>query len=96
MSNYIRYAKFYPNLKLPSTVFVTLYYYSSRLWEENDLMCLAISEKGGYYGMFFNELAINEKIVKSQFGSNVPKLLVSDYWNDLPDYLMRIFESLGK
>lgn len=46
--------------------------------------------------MFFNELAINEKIVKSQFGSNVPKLLVSDYWNDLPDYLMRIFESLGK
>ncbi|CUM53626.1 unnamed protein product [Debaryomyces tyrocola] len=59
-------------------------------------MCLAISEKAGYYGMFFNELAINEKIVKSQFASNVPKLLVSDYWNDISGYPMRIVESLGK
>ncbi|MDN6749727.1 MAG: DUF3698 domain-containing protein [Staphylococcus equorum] len=89
-------AKRYPNLKLPSTVFTKLYYYSSRLWEENDLMCLTIPEKKGYYDMFFNELVINEKIAKSPFASSYPKLLVSGYWNGLPDHPMHIFENLGK
>ena len=89
-------AEFYPDLKLPSPVFVKLYYYSSRLWEENDLMCFQIPEKKDYYGMFFNELAINEKIASSQFASNFPKLLVSGYWNGLPDHPMHIFEYLGK
>ncbi|CUM57513.1 unnamed protein product [Debaryomyces tyrocola] len=89
-------AEFYPDLKLPSPVFVKLYYYSSRLWEENDLMCFHIPEKKDYYGMFFNELAINEKIASSQFASNFPKLLVSGYWNGLPDHPMHIFEYLGR
>ena len=89
-------AEFYPDLKLPSPVFVKLYYYSSRLWEENDLMCFHIPEKKDYYGMFFNELAINEKLASSQFASNFPKLLVSGYWNGLPDHPMHIFEYLGK
>ncbi|CUM50712.1 unnamed protein product [Debaryomyces fabryi] len=40
-------AKVYPDLKLISPVFVKLYYYSSRLWEENSLMCLEIPEKKG-------------------------------------------------
>jgi hypothetical protein len=88
-------AKRYPNLILPRTVFVKLYYYSNRLWEENDLMCLTIPEKKGY-GMFFNEFVVNGKIAKSQFGSYFPKLLVSGYWNGLPDHPMHIFESLGK
>ena len=89
-------AEFYPGLKLPSPVFVKLYYYSSRLWEENDLMCFHIPEKKDYYGMFFNELAINEKIASSQFASNFPKLLVSGYWNGLADHPMHIFEYLGR
>ena len=89
-------AEFYPDLKLPSPVFVKLYYYSSRLWEENSLMCLEIPEKEGYYGMFFNELLINERIAKSEFASNFPKLLVSGYWNGLSDHPMHIFEYLGK
>ncbi|CAG85694.2 DEHA2B16720p [Debaryomyces hansenii CBS767] len=89
-------AEFYPDLKLPSPVFVKLYYYSSRLWKGNSLMCLELPEKEGYYGMFFNELAINEKIASSQFASNFPKLLVSGYWNGLPDHPMHIFEYLGK
>lgn len=59
-------AKRYPNLKLPSTVFTKLYYYSSRLWEENDLMCLMVPEKKGYYDVFFNELVINEKLAESR------------------------------
>ncbi|CUM57504.1 unnamed protein product [Debaryomyces tyrocola] len=59
-------AEFYPDLNLPSPVFVKLYYYSSRLWEENSLMCLEIPEKEGYYGIFFNELLINERIAKSE------------------------------
>ena len=88
--------EFYPDLKLPSPVFVKLYYYSSRLWEENSLMCLEIPEKEGYYGMFFNELLINERIAKSEFASNFPKLLVSGYWNGLSDHPMHIFEYLGK
>ena len=46
--------------------------------------------------MFFNELVINEKIASSQFASNFPKLLVSGYWNGLPDHPMHIFEYLGK
>lgn len=73
-----------------------LYHYSSQLWEENDLMCLTIPEKTVYYGMFFNELPYNEKIVKSQFASNFLKILISGYWNSLPDHPMHIFESLGK
>jgi hypothetical protein len=89
-------AEFYPDLKLPSPVFVKLYYYSSRLWEENDFMCFHIPEKKDYYGMFFNELAINEKIASSQFASNFPKLFVSGYWNGLPDHPMHIFEYLGR
>ncbi|CUM57428.1 unnamed protein product [Debaryomyces tyrocola] len=89
-------ARFYPSLKLPYTVFVKLYYFSSRLWEENDLTCLTIPDKKGYYGMFFNELVINKKIAKSPFAPNFPKLLVSGYWNGLPDHPMHIFESLGK
>lgn len=55
-------AKFYPNMKLPSTMFVKLYYYSNRLWEENNLTCLEIPDKKDYYDMFFNELVINEKL----------------------------------
>jgi hypothetical protein len=62
-------AEFYPDLKLPSPVFVKLYYYSSRLWEENSLMCMEIPQKEGYYGMFFNELLINERIANSEFAS---------------------------
>ena len=89
-------AEFYPDLKLPSPVFAKLYYYSSRLWEENDLMCFHIPEKKDYYAMFFNELVINEKIASSQFASNFPKLLVSGYWNGLSDHPMHIFEYLGK
>lgn len=46
--------------------------------------------------MFFNELVINEKLAKSSFASNYPKLLVSGYWNGLPDHPMHIFENLGK
>lgn len=46
--------------------------------------------------MFFNELIINEKIAGSQFASNFPKLLVSSYWNGLPDHRMHIFECLGR
>lgn len=68
---------FYPNLKLPSTVYVKLYYYSSRLWEENDLTCLEIPDKQGYYDMFFNELVINEKFAESPFAAKFPRLLVS-------------------
>ena len=90
-------AKFYPNLKLPSTVFVKLYYYSSRLWEENDLTCLEIPDKQGYYDMFFNELVINEKFAESPYAAKFPRLLVSGYWNGLPDHPMHIFvKSLGK
>jgi len=89
-------AEFYPDLKLPSPVFVKLYYYSSRLWEENDLMCFHIPEKKDYYGIFFNELVINENIASSQFASNFPKLLVSGYWNGLLDHPMHIFEYLGR
>ena len=89
-------AKFYPNLKLPSAVFVKLYYYSSKLWEENDLTCLHIPDRNSYYGMFFNELLINKKVAKSLFADNFPQLLVSGYWNGLPDHPMHIFESLGK
>ena len=37
-------AEIYPDLKLPLLVFVKLYYYSSRLWEENDLMCFMYQE----------------------------------------------------
>ncbi|CUM53631.1 unnamed protein product [Debaryomyces tyrocola] len=89
-------AEFYPDLKLPSPVFVKLYYYSSRLWEKNSFMYLEIPEKEGYYGMFFNELLINERIAKSEFASNFPKLFVSGYWNGLSDHPMHIFEYLGK
>ena len=89
-------AKRYPDLKLPYTVFVKLYYYSSRLWDENDLTCFTIPDKTGYYDMFFNELVINEKLAKSRFASNFPKVLVSGYWNGLPDHPMHIFEYLGK
>lgn len=89
-------AEFYPDLKLPFPVFVKPYYYSSRLWEEDDLMCFHIPETKDYYGIFFNELAINEKIASSQFASNFPKLLVSGYWNGLSDHPMHIFEYLGK
>lgn len=87
-------AEFYADLNLPSTVLVKLYYYSSRLCEENDLMCFHILEKKGLLWMFFNELAINEKISSSQFASNFPKLLVSGYWNGCPDHPMHIFEYL--
>ncbi|CUM49401.1 unnamed protein product, partial [Debaryomyces fabryi] len=59
-------------------------------------MCLEIPEKEGYYGMFFNELFINERIAKSEFASSFPKLLVSGYWNGLSDHPMHIFEYLGK
>ncbi|CUM57889.1 unnamed protein product [Debaryomyces tyrocola] len=89
-------AEFYPDLKLPSPVFVKLYYYSSQLWEENDFVCFHIPEKKDYYGMFFNELIINEKIASSQFASNFSKFLVSGYWSGLPDHQMHIFEYLGR
>lgn len=89
-------AEFYPDLKLPFPVFVKPYYYSSRLWEEDDLMCFHIPETKDYYGIFFNELAINEKIASSQFAFNFPNLLVSGYWNGLPDHPMHIFEYLGR
>lgn len=46
--------------------------------------------------MFLNELVIDEKITKSPFTSNFPNLLISGYWNGLPDHPMHIFESLGK
>lgn len=59
-------------------------------------MCFHIPEKKDYYAMFFNELVINEKIASSQFASNFPKLLVSGYWNGLPDHPMHIFEYLGR
>lgn len=88
--------KCYPDLRLPFSVFVKLYHYSSRLWEENDLACYSIPHKRGYYEMFFNELIINEKIANSQFAPNFPMLLVSGYWNGLPDHPMHIFEYLGK
>ena len=91
-------AKCYPSLSvyLPSTVFVKLYYYSSRLWRQNDLTCFGIPDRKGYYDMFFNELVINEEIAKSQFASNFPKLFASGYWNGLTDHPMHIFEYLGK
>ncbi|CUM68572.1 uncharacterized protein PRCAT00006299001 [Priceomyces carsonii] len=88
--------KLYPNLKLPYEVFVKLYYYSSQLWEENDLTCFDSPDRRSYYDMFLNELAINEKLAKSRYASNFPKLLISGYWNGLPDHPMHIFESLGK
>ncbi|CUM55885.1 unnamed protein product [Debaryomyces tyrocola] len=89
-------AEFYPDLKLPSPVFVKLYHYSSQLWEKNSFMYLEIPEKEGYYGMFFNELLINKQIAKSKFASNFPKLLISGYWNGLSDHPMHILEYLGK
>ena len=58
-------------------MYVKLYYYSSRLWEENDLTCLEIPDKQGYYDMFFNELVINEKFAESPFAAKFPRLLVS-------------------
>ena len=91
-------AKCYPSLSvhLPSTVFVKLYYYSSRLWRQNDLTCFGIPDRKGYYDMFFNEFEINQEIAKSQFASNFPKLFASGYWNGLTDHPMHIFEYLGK
>ncbi|CUM55537.1 unnamed protein product [Debaryomyces tyrocola] len=91
-------AKCYPSLSvhLPSTVFVKLYYYSSRLWRQNDLTCFGIPDRKSYYDMFFNEVLINEEIAKSQFASNFPKLFVSGYWNGLTDHPVHIFEYLGK
>ena len=78
-------------------MFVKLYYYSSRLWKENDLTCLEIPDKQGYYDMFFNELVINEKFAESPYAAKFPRLLVSGYWNGLPDHPMHIFvKSLGK
>ena len=59
-------------------------------------MFLEIPEKEGYYDMFFNELLINERISKSEFAPNFPKLLISGYWNGLSDHPMHIFEYLGK
>mmetsp|Transcript_4018 Transcript_4018/g.3942 ORF Transcript_4018/g.3942 Transcript_4018/m.3942 type:complete len:168 (+) Transcript_4018:896-1399(+) len=89
-------AEFYPDLKLPSPFFVKLYYYSSRLWEENSLTCLEIPEKEGYYGTVFDELLINERITKSEFASDFPKFLVSGYWKGLSDHPMHIFKYLRK
>lgn len=66
-------AKFYPYLKLPSTVFVKLYYYSSRLWEENDLTCLEIPDKTGYYttSEVFEEMSMEslDTLTKEDFTS---------------------------
>ncbi|CUM52899.1 unnamed protein product [Debaryomyces tyrocola] len=91
-------AKCYPSLsvQLPYTVFVKLYYYSSRLWRQNDLTCFSIPDRKSYYDMFFNEVVINEEIAKSQFATNFPKLFASGYWNGLTDHPMHIFEYLGK
>ena len=89
-------AEFYPDLRLPSPVFVKSYFYSSQLWKKNSFMFLEIPDKEGYHGMFFNELLINEIIAKSEFVSKFPKLLVSGYWNGLSDHPMHIFEYLGK
>ena len=91
-------AKCYPSLsvQLPSTVFVKLYYYSSRLWRQNDLACFSIPDRKSYYDMFFNELVINEEIAKSHFASNFPKIFASGYWNGLTSHPMHIFEYLGK
>lgn len=57
-----------------------------------DLACFIIPDKKGYYDMFFNELEINKRIRNSQLASNVPKLLVSSYWNGLSGQPMHIFE----
>lgn len=46
--------------------------------------------------MFLNELVINEKIAKSSFAPDFPNLLVSGYWNSLPNHAMHIFEYLEK
>lgn len=88
--------KRYPSLKLPPTVFTKLYYFSSRLWREDGLTCFRIPDKYEYYDVFINELEINEKLGKSQFASNFPKLFKSGYWNGLQDHPMHIFEYLGK
>ena len=89
--------KCYPDLKLPTTVFVKLYHYSSRVqyWAES-LFCMTIPLREDYYGMFFNEVRVNRKLAKSRYASNFPKLLVSGYWNGLPDHPMNIFEDLGE
>lgn len=88
--------KRYPDLKLPPTVFTKLYYYSRQLWAEEGLTCFSIPDLHEYYDAFFNELEINEKLGKSQFASNFPKLFKSGYWNGLPDHPMHIFEYLGR
>lgn len=58
-------------------------------------MCSHISEKKDYYGMFFNELAINKKIARSQL---VPisqnfLFLVTGGAFSIP---MHIFEYIGR
>ncbi|CUM53663.1 unnamed protein product [Debaryomyces tyrocola] len=91
--------KWYPTLgfKLPYRVVVKLYHYSTLFYEDknNDLLWFSIPDRSEYYEWFYNELVINEKIAKSQFASKFPKLLVSGYWNGLPDHPMHILESPG-
>lgn len=53
--------------------------------KKNDLACFTIPDKKGYYDMFFNELEINRRIRNSQFASTFSKLIVSGYWNVLPN-----------
>lgn len=93
-------AKWYPNLglELPYTVVAKLYRYSKLFWEDdaNDLLWVSLPDENEYYEMFITELSINEKIAKSQFAANFPKLIVSGYWNGLPDHPMHIFEDVGE
>jgi hypothetical protein len=92
--------KWYPNLglKLPYTVVAELYRYSKLFWEDaaNGLLWVSLPDKREYYEMFITELSINEKNAKSQFAANFSKLIVSGYWNGVPDHPMHIFEDVGE
>lgn len=45
-------------------------------------MYIPLPEESDYYGILFNELAINEKVMKSKLVCDFPKLLFSmEEWN---------------
>ena len=46
--------------------------------------------------MFVNELEINKIIANSDFASDFPRLIISDYLNGMPSKPMYIFEDLGE
>lgn len=64
----------YPSIgiELPEKVFVKLYHYSSRPWE--DSIYLSTPTKQEYYRIFSNELEINIKIADSEYSPHFPKL----------------------